>query len=475
MGGYNRSMYQFIQDWVNNNHAMVYFIYGQVFFVGGLVIIVQSRRSSRLQLAQSLPWLAGFFILHGFNEWGDLFIPIQGLTFATPLVTLLKVGQLILLGGSFACLMMFGVGLLRPVGRYIWWLRWLPMAIFALWLAGPFWFGLISPLPLPTWENLANIIGRYTMGFTGAIISAYSLARYSENTPILASMPKIRRHLRIAAVALALYALFGGLIVPPASFFPANLINTTTFSQVFFIPVLFFRSLSALLLIVAMVRGLEILELETDQVIEHMEQNQVVASERERIGRDLHDGALQHVYAAGLQAQAIRKHFHGQRGIELDGLIETLNSAIAELRSFLAVMRPAETNADLKNALQIVIEASSHAADIHIIFLPAQDILLPPEKVTHIAAVVREALSNVARHANATRVEISYTIENGKLQLKIQDNGVGLPRLIDAGYGLRNMRDRARLLGGELNLGAPLGKGTCIYLNLPLEGNPKDD
>ena len=468
-------MFQIIQDWFNNNHAIVYFVYGQVFFVGGLLIIVQTRRFSRLQLAQSLPWLAAFCILHGFNEWGDLFIPIQEQTTTTPLVTLLKVAQLVLLGSSYACLMMFGVGLLRPVGKHIRWLRWLPMGVFVVWLVGPFWYGLISPLPVSTWDNVANAIGRYCMGFTGASISAYSLLRYSENTPLLGNMPKIRRHLRIAALALAFYAIFSGLIVPPAPFFPANLINTSSFAQIFLLPVLIFRGLSGLLLTIAMVRGLEIFELETNQMIVHMEQNQVIASERERIGRDLHDGALQQVYGAGLQAQAIRKHFHGQRGSELDDLIGTLNAAIGELRGFLAVMRPAETNADLKNALQLVIEANSLAGDIHVIFQPAQDIFLPPEKVTHLTALVHEALSNVLRHANATRVEISYSIEDDILQLQVRDNGIGLPRVIDAGYGLRNMKDRARLLGGELNFTSPEGKGTCICLKLPLEGSLRND
>ena len=456
-------MAQMIQEWFTNNRAIVYFVYGQVFFVAGLVLV-----------AQNLPWLVAFCIIHGFNEWGDLFIPIQEQTTDTPLITLLKVGQLVLLASSFACLLMFGIGLLKPLGKQVWWLRWLPMLVFLLWLIGPFWYGLIT-LPIETWVNVANASARYSMGFTGSIIAAYSLFRYSEDTPILANMGNIRHHLQAAAVALFFYAIFSGLIVPPAPFFPANLVNTTTFSQIFVVPVLLFRSLSGLLLAIAMIRGMEIFELETDQIIEQMEQNQVIASERERIGRDLHDGALQRVYAAGLQAQAVRKHFNGRQGTELDVLIETLNSAITDLRGFLAVMQPADTNADLKNALQRVIEDSSHTADIQIVFLPAPDVMLPPEKVTHLAAVVREALSNVVRHASATRAEISYTIENHVLQLYVRDNGMGLPKIIDAGYGLRNMRDRMRLLGGDISLTSPLGKGTCICLTLPLERSPKND
>ena len=67
----------FIQNFFSVNHEIIYFIYGLVFFVLGLAIALQSRHSSRLDLARNLTWLAAFGFLHGFNEWGDLFIPLQ--------------------------------------------------------------------------------------------------------------------------------------------------------------------------------------------------------------------------------------------------------------------------------------------------------------------------------------------------------------------------------------------------------------
>jgi hypothetical protein len=67
----------FIQNFFTINHEIIYFIYGLMFFVLGLAIALQSRHSSRLDLARSLNWLAAFGFLHAFHEWGDLFIPIQ--------------------------------------------------------------------------------------------------------------------------------------------------------------------------------------------------------------------------------------------------------------------------------------------------------------------------------------------------------------------------------------------------------------
>ncbi len=70
-------MIEFIRNLFVVNHEIIYFIYGLMFFVLGLAIALQSRHSSHLELARSLNWLAAFGFLHGFHEWGDLFIPLQ--------------------------------------------------------------------------------------------------------------------------------------------------------------------------------------------------------------------------------------------------------------------------------------------------------------------------------------------------------------------------------------------------------------
>jgi signal transduction histidine kinase len=71
-----------------------------------------------------------------------------------------------------------------------------------------------------------------------------------------------------------------------------------------------------------------------------------------------------------------------------------------------------------------------------------------PIETTHILAITNEALSNAARHAQARQVKIAAFVENGRLHLTMKDNGRGFPKNSDnSGYGLRNMRDRARLLG----------------------------
>jgi len=87
-------------------------VYGQVFFVMGLAVALQSRQRSQLPLARPLGWLAGFGLVHGLMEWGYLFVPIQAGFLPQPVIEALLVVQLLMKPISFALLLQFGVELL---------------------------------------------------------------------------------------------------------------------------------------------------------------------------------------------------------------------------------------------------------------------------------------------------------------------------------------------------------------------------
>jgi len=92
---------------------------------------------------------------------------------------------------------------------------------------------------------------------------------------------------------------------------------------------------------------------------------------------------------------------------------------------------------------------------------------IAPERADHIITIVNEALSNVVRHADARHVAIGVTRDVERLRVTVQDDGNGLPRELSAGYGLRNMRDRARLLGGTLDVADTGRRGTRVTLDVP--------
>jgi signal transduction histidine kinase len=461
----------FVYQFFTLNHDVIYFSYGLVFFVLGLAIALQSRNYSRLDLARCLKWLAAFGFVHAFNEWGDLFIPIQE-NYASPeTILLLHRIHLLLLAVSFALLFEFGVTLLKPLGLARW-VHHIPAIFLAAWF-----FVVNFPLQrlLPDfhiWHQTADAMARYFIGFPGAILAAYGLRKHTLHRIVPLQVPHIVKMLRFAGVMLALYAVFGGLIPPPVPFFPGNLINSLNFEQVFFVPVPVFRSLIGLGLVVAIIRALEVFDVETARMIEAVEQQQILIAERGRIARDIHDGAIQKVYTAGLLIESARKQAFDQTGPlpeRLEKAELVLNDAIADLRHSLGELKSSSENVPFTLVLRNLAEDVRFRSLVDIsldLDLPDDD-ALPAIRAEHVLSVANEALANIVRHARASQVMIRVSKIDNRLIMRIEDNGTGMSEEPKAGYGLRNMRDRARILGGEIEFTQAKGKGTCVTLDIP--------
>jgi len=462
-----------LSEFLAANRDLILFIYGQVFFIMGVAIAFQSRRYSRLDLARSLTWLAVFGLIHGLYEWGDIFIPIQARFVAEPLVRLMQFAHVFMLGASFACLVEFGISLLRaflkPAAAER--LRWVPLGMLGLWFGGSVFLVLPFAQDFVTWQRISNALARYFIGLPGALLAAYGLRRHAVERIAALRVPAIVNALRVAGIALLVYGFFGGFIGPPVPFFPGNLVNTAMFQDSLGIPVTLFRSLSGFVLAVSIIRALEVFELETQRMVESMEQQQILATERERIGRDLHDGAIQLVYTAGLLVESAKVLATPQTAVanRLEKAETVLNDAVTALRRNLGELRPAPSAATLLAALQTMANDPRFASfvEVKLVYGLSADDKLAPERADHISTIVTEALSNVVRHAGARHVTIGVTREVERLRVTVQDDGAGLPRELSAGYGLRNMRDRARLLGGTLDVGDAGRRGTRVTLDVP--------
>jgi signal transduction histidine kinase len=464
---------QAFRDLFEANHIIVLFLYGQVFFVLGLVIALQSWRHSRLGLARNLKWLAAFGITHGLYEWGEIFIPIQESYLAAPLIELLWTAHAMLLALSFACLFQFGVEALRPLPRRWQHARVLPWLILLLWIAWALGPSLALARSLDAWQVEITIIARYSLGFPAAVLAAAGLWRQAAQLARAFPNSNAVHMLRLAALAMAAYSVLSGLIVPPATYPPARWFNTVQVGHILVIPVAVLRGVLGLILATAIIRSLNIFEVELERRLATMEEEQILIAERERLGRELHDGTLQTIYAAGLLLQAV------ERGLTLDSSapalqhlqqsITLLNTAVGEIRSHIGALRPAPDGGSLIAGLREL------AGDHHLrsmveldlrLDLP-EDRLLPAACVGHLLAITNEALSNIARHANATRASVEIAACAGRCILEIADNGCGFPADTLVGYGLRNMRDRARMLGGELTLRSEPGHGTVVVVDIP--------
>ena len=459
-----------LTEFFNLNRPLLYFIYGLVFFILGFAIILQTRQSSRLDLARSLRWLAAFGIAHGFHEWGDLFIPIQAEYLSPNVMRLLYMLHLVLLAVSFAFLLEFGLALLYPgklVGRFHW--------FTVLLLAGWFIF-LISVIPSGIsderpWRYSANALARYFIGLPAGLLAAYALRRHTMTRIKPLNVPTIVLNLQVAGITLGIYALLAGLIPPPVDFFPGNIINRNTFIEFVGIPPLVFRSLTALVIAIALIRALEIFNVETERRIEELEQHQIITAERERLARELHDGAIQKVYTAGLLVESASRQADpgSEIGARLKKSVTVLNDAIVDLRRNLSELHEGspKTSEPLSLQLEQLAEDPYYTSMVHIT-LDAHSLdgkNLSPIRSGHVFAIVNEALSNIVRHAQAQTVEIHAADLGMQLQVVIQDDGIGIPPEPKAGYGLRNMRDRARLLNGDLSF--TNNNGTKVTLIVP--------
>jgi signal transduction histidine kinase len=313
------------------------------------------------------------------------------------------------------------------------------------------------------------------LSFPAGLIAAYSLRKYTLERISIFNVPRITRLLRIAGVSLFFYAFFSGLIVPPVTFFPGNIINNQTFVNVFTLPALVFRSAIGLVLAMTMIQALEIFDIEYARRLEALEQQQVLANERERIARELHDGTLQTVYTAGLLVESAAHITEpgSQVAERLERATVALNHAIQDLRRNLTELHPNKPSRPVEVALRAMLREEHFETLVHLdlSFDLPHERELSPMRMDHLLAITREALANVIRHAQAKKVSVKASLEDHTVELTITDDGIGLPAKLDHGYGLRNMRDRARLLGGDLDIRSEAGKGTTVILRFPLMEN----
>ena len=202
-----------------------------------------------------------------------------------------------------------------------------------------------------------------------------------------------------------------------------------------------------------------------------------VAEERERIGRDLHDGIIQSLYAVGLSLEDVPEMMTDapdEASGRVDTAIESINLAIRDIRNFIYGLRPeAVDGSQVVAGIAALAEELRHGGlvEIEIDLDPSADPGLTPEAGSELLNLVREALSNAARHAHANRLGIELRMEGDHTILTVADDGVGFDvdrKVADDHHGLANMRTRAGAIGGDLEVHSSPGMGTRIVLRLPL-------
>ena len=196
-----------------------------------------------------------------------------------------------------------------------------------------------------------------------------------------------------------------------------------------------------------------------------------VLEDRERIARDLHDVVIQRLFATGMQLQGVAPQALRPEAVKrINAAVDDLDATIRDIRRSIFELR-APAGPSLRTELRAAVDGAADALG----FRPTLDVsgpvdsAVPDDIVPELLAVLREALSNAARHAEAVSVRVSVRAADGQVILRVEDDGVGFDPELARG-GVVNMGERAHDLGGTFDVGPGPAGGTVLIWRVPFAG-----
>ena len=204
------------------------------------------------------------------------------------------------------------------------------------------------------------------------------------------------------------------------------------------------------------------------------EAERATLEERTRLARELHDGLAQDLWFAKLKHERLVAQVPDEARPLAAEVTQALDAAIAEAKYALVTMRADERDQPLAELLAETVEdfgqRSGLRTEVSAADLPPA---LPPRTQAEVLRILQEALTNVRKHADATVVRVAAEVTAGQLALHIIDNGRGFrpEETSGDGLGMQGMRERARLMGGELRIASEPSGGTEVRLTVPLREN----
>jgi len=480
------------------NITLVFFIYGLAFFVMGVTLLLESGRSPLLAEAGVMLPLAIFGLAHGAHEWMEMFLDRSDLlVFQHPAqFGWLRVALLIF---SFTALAVFGLRMFHPLQKVsasqkAGWGAALGLYVLLVVLTGQFFSGSYA-----NWLYVDNMV-RYLLAFPASLLAAWALW-HQASIYQRQDREKLALSFRWTALGFLVYA-FTQIIVSPLDFYPANSLNTVSFTLVTGLPIQVIRAACAVVVTFSLIRAIQIVEVERQQQLlniqvarlEALEQVQkdlverealrqellrhiVIAQEdeRARIARELHDEAAQLLTAFSLHLGALRDGSPRSPKIkaqvnQLQNLTRQMSQAIFRL---VHDLRPAQLDdLGLVAALQYLVDETRNRFGLETrLQIKGARQRLDPLIETVFFRVAQEALNNVARHAGVKEADLLLSFSGQSVTMTISDRGVGFnpdeKRSPPRGWGLAGMRERAESVGGTLSLQSMPGKGTEVELQVP--------
>lgn len=196
--------------------------------------------------------------------------------------------------------------------------------------------------------------------------------------------------------------------------------------------------------------------------------------DRARIARDLHDNVIQRLFGTGLGLQALAAKIPAHAE-SIAAQVGEIDAAIADFRTAVFTLQASDPGSvrhrllDVANELAPLLENSPRIA-----FAGPVDLLVTGTLADDVVAVVRESLSNIARHARATVAEVGVSVSDSHVTIVVDDDGVGIPAQLPRTSGTANLATRAHKHGGVCQIEARSTGGTRVRWHVPLETSAKD-
>jgi signal transduction histidine kinase len=199
-------------------------------------------------------------------------------------------------------------------------------------------------------------------------------------------------------------------------------------------------------------------------------QDLVVIEDRERIARDLHDKVIQRLFATGMALQTVaRIAARPDVAARVVQAVDDLDETIREIRNTIfALQQPSRRGLRVDVFAMASEAAETLGTEPHVHLEGPVDSVVPDPIADELLVTLHEALSNVARHAHAARVDVVVSV-GADVVLRVVDDGVGIPETRDSGgHGVANMAKRAQELGGTFDVAARPTGGTVLEWRVPL-------
>jgi signal transduction histidine kinase len=485
------------------NITLIFFVYGLAFFTMGLAMMFESGRSPIMVARRVLIPLAVFGLIHGAHEWIEMFL-IHSSWLVLEHPNFWGVLRILILGISFSALSIFGYQVLYAGRRMIQIERrnWnIGISIYLL---------AIVTIVIFLWYyhgdsiETFDIASRYLLAVPGAAIASLGLFREAQRASQGGS-PLKARAFQVAALGFGVYAI-SQLVVPPADFFPASMLNTATFREAAGMPVQLIRAAAAIVITLALVRATQFNEAERKRQFEQAQQARMDAlqqleaemierekmrtelvrhivqaqeEERARIARELHDETSQTLTAFTFHLAALGSVLQNdpKTAKQLDHLRSLSRRMATGIYRLVHDLRPAQLDdLGLVAALHYLGDEAEKQMGLAVqVDVSGERRRLEPLVETSLYRIAQEALTNTARHAGVPEASIEIAFEPDRVILLLSDLGLGfdLDQVKNDSWGLAGIRERAELIGADLKIITGPGQGTCVEVAVPFH-EPKE-